>query len=209
MYVALICLSLWMTQVNSLVEIPSHCYDPPGQTCQWYPECLEKRHPCPKQNYAMKYAHHFCSKFGDQYKKFTSRGKQWIDGTRKCLQRVLVPFLNRSKIECDDLKKEAFDSHTCCYLADPQCTPDDEKATSISICNVPFQDWLRVFWITKGAFNVFGQNSEVTGSLKLILKVLHGCTFGQLGDEVVGSKDEKFLKNILLKVKGVRFDDRR
>ena len=149
MYTILILLSIGMTQVNSLVQLPSTCYDPPGQTCQWYPKCLEVRHPCPKQNYAMKYAHHFCSKFGDQYEKFTSKGKQWVDRTRKCLQRVLVPFLNQSSIECDDLKKEAFGSHTCCYLAGDQCTPVEERATAVSICEILFKIGCRCYGLPK------------------------------------------------------------
>ena len=117
---------------------------------------------------------------------------------------MLVPFLNQSSIECDDLKKEAFASHTCCYLAGDQCTPVEERATAVSICKIPFQDWLKVLWITKGSFNVFGQNSEVVASLKASLKILHGCTFGQLGDEVAGSNDKAMMRKALMKIKAIQ-----
>ena len=127
----------------------------------------------------MKYAHHFCSKFGVGIDSFSAKGKQWVNATRKCLQRVLVPFLDLEKIQCKDLKTRAFASHTCCYLAGKECTPASEQ--NPSICEVPFADWLKVFWITKGAFNVFGQNAEAKLSLQLIMQVLQGCAVSKLG----------------------------
>ena len=127
----------------------------------------------------MKYAHHFCSKFGENMAVFSSKGKEWVSATRKCLQRVVVPCLDTQNIDCGELKTKAFGSHTCCYLAGKECTPAGEN--NPSICDVPFPDWLKVFWITKGAFNVFGQNAEAVLSTKLIMQVLQGCAVSKLG----------------------------
>ena len=51
---------------------------------------------------------------------------------------------------------------------------------------------------------MFGQNSEVVASLKASLKILHGCTFGQLGDEVAGSNDKAMMRKALMKIKAIQ-----
>lgn len=127
----------------------------------------------------MKYANHFCSKFGENYKIFSTKGKQWIDATRKCLQRSLVSYLDAKNIDCAELKTKAFQSHVCCYLAGKECTPASES--NPSVCDLPFSDWLRVSWVIKGAFNIFGQNSEAALSLQQAMTVLRGCAVSKLG----------------------------
>lgn len=178
--VVLVCCHFLQASSNQ-VKIDSWCYKPHGRDCLWYQNCIQKRHPCLNNNYAMTYAHYFCKKFGEDYASYSSKGQQWVDGTRKCLQRVLVPFLDNFK-SCEDLKQSAFDSHTCCYLAGSKCTPATE--TAVSICQVPFSDWFRVFWTIKDSFNVFSQRSDLSNSLKGVLGVLKGCAVSKLGDEL-------------------------
>ena len=151
--------------------IADSCYHPHGKGCKWYEYCLEKRHPCPKDNYALKYAKYFCDKYGDAYSQFSEKGKEWIDGVRLCLQNSLVPMLHEN-ITCAEMKREAFDAHVCCYLA--TC---DHTKQKMSICDVPFPDWLKAFWVIREAFDVFGQHAEVMKSLKTVLNVMSGCIF--------------------------------
>ena len=157
---------------GEIPSIPDSCYHPHGKDCTWYTECLEKRHPCSKDNYAEKYAKYFCDKYGDSYSQFSQKGKEWIDGVRLCLQNSLVPMLHEN-ITCTDMKKEAFDAHVCCYLA--TC---DHTKQKLSICDVPFYDWLKAFWVTREAFEIFGQHSEVAKSVHMVLKIMRGCIFG-------------------------------
>uniref|UniRef100_A0A7M5XEX2 Uncharacterized protein n=1 Tax=Clytia hemisphaerica TaxID=252671 RepID=A0A7M5XEX2_9CNID len=169
-----------ITGTSCLTNIPAYCHKPHGQTCAWYPECIEKRQICPgNDNYAMKYAHHFCTKFGQEYSTFGTTGQKWVDATRLCLQRALVPYLDDQSVTCKNLKKVAFDSHVCCYLGGPACTPSNEIRPSV--CDVPIKDWLRLFWIVKGSFNIFGQHAEVVGSLRQIMGVLKGCAKHHVG----------------------------
>lgn len=165
----------------SAVTIDPLCYNPSGKDCTWYAKCINKKHPCPFDNYAMQYANYFCEKFGNDYNTYSTKGKQWIDRTRKCLQRILVPFLDNFTT-CPKLKQAAFDSHTCCYLAGKECTPVGERHLP-SICDIPLSDWLRVSWTIRDAFNVFSAHSDVLSTLKGGLGVLKGCASHHLGDE--------------------------
>ena len=72
--------------------IPSSCYSPSGTSCNWYRECLEKKHPCDSSSYpyALTFAEHFCKVYGKHYSWFTRDGQRWVDGVRKCLQVCIL-----------------------------------------------------------------------------------------------------------------------
>lgn len=148
-FTGLLLLSLSHGKSLQLVEdqLASDCFNPSGENCNWYKECLEKRYQCEKTSYpyAISFAEHFCSRFGTMYNSFSAKGKQWIDATRKCLQVALVPLLDPSKVPtCKEIRRFAFKSHTPCYV-----TPSPQGP---SMCDLPFTDWLHVFHTIKSAF---------------------------------------------------------
>ena len=130
-------------------NLPAKCYNPSGDTCDWYSQCFEKRFPCQhtSHSYAIDFAEHYCEKYGKMYNKFSSDGKKWIDAVRKCLQVKLVPLMKSSKaITCEEIKTYGFKTHVPCYQ-----TPDPSQA-QISFCNLPFRDWLRAAYTIKTSF---------------------------------------------------------
>lgn len=128
-------------------QLSADCFAPFGANCDWYRKCLEKRYKCEQTPfpYAISFAEHFCLKFDKMYNSFTAKGQNWVDATRKCLQVALVPLLNPSSQEptCQEIRTFAFNSHTPCYVS---------PAPQISVCRLPFLDWLRVFHTIKSAF---------------------------------------------------------
>ena len=116
--------------------------------------------------YAIEYAEKFCKLYSDYYDSFSSSGKAWIDGVRKCLQVKLVPFMRPwMNKTCADIKKEALDSHPDCYLRPAPEVP--------GICSLPLKDMLRIFWLVNfngGAL----YNAPVETGLQM-LSVMEGC----------------------------------
>ena len=128
-------------------SLPSKCYSPSGDSCDWYRNCLEKKYPCEDTSnaYAIKYAEKFCRLYDDRYSIFSSEGRKWVDAVRKCLQVSLVPILRPwYKLSCKDIRQRAFASHTPCYL-----NPDKDAP---SICDLGFKDFLQIFLTIKRSF---------------------------------------------------------
>ena len=128
-------------------QISPDCYAPSGKTCRWYRHCLEQRHSCEQSSspYAIAFAEHFCLRFDKMYGTFSTKGQQWIDATRKCLQVAMVPLLNSTwSPTCKEIRNFAFASHSPCYVS--------SSSEGHSICRLPFFDWLRVFRTIKSAF---------------------------------------------------------
>ena len=75
--------------------LPPECFSPPGDSCDWYRNCLERRYPCEatSNGYAVKYAEHFCKLYDQNFGKFSPIGRNWVNEVRKCLQVSLVPLL--------------------------------------------------------------------------------------------------------------------
>ena len=145
---------------NGNGSLPEWCLSPSGTECNWYKDCLLKRHPC--VTYTTGYAMSYSEKFCNLYKKFqkyrptliesqkyrssiTTQGLKWVDAVRKCLQVALVPYIRPwSKPTCGDLKKIAYNSHAPCYL---EPLPD-----APSICDLDCKDWAHIFWGIKDGF---------------------------------------------------------
>ncbi|XP_045174251.2 uncharacterized protein LOC123535602 [Mercenaria mercenaria] len=145
--------------------IPDWCFSPSGTECSWYRDCLEKRYPCKEKgnSYALDYAEKFCKLYQNHYSEFDDKGQQWIDAVRKCLQVKLVPILRPFvKTTCEGIKQTAFDSHPGCYLQ-----PDEGK---LSICDIGFANWARVFWTVKSAVI-----QDARATFKQMLDVVQAC----------------------------------
>jgi len=128
------------------VILPASCYSPAGTDCHWYRQCLAKMFDCTGQaEYAISYGEKFCNLYEQSKSKFSQKGLQWIDATRKCLQVALVPFLHICRLQptCEDIESTAFDSHVDCYL---------NPYAGFSVCYIPPKDWCRIVWTIKGSF---------------------------------------------------------
>ena len=128
--------------------LPPECYSPPGDSCDWYRNCLERRYPCEatSNQYAIKYAEHFCKLYDENFAKFSLSGRNWVNGVRKCLQVSLVPLLRPwvDDPSCKEIRKRAFASHTPCYLNPGNGVP--------SVCDLDCSDYHQIFWTIKGSF---------------------------------------------------------
>ena len=122
-------------------------YSPSGDSCSWYRNCLERKYPCKATSnaYAIRYAEKFCMLYDKRYTLFSADGQKWVDGVRKCLQVVLVPFLRPwMKPTCQEIRKTAFASHTPCYLRPGKGAP--------SVCDLGCWEYFKIFWTIKGSF---------------------------------------------------------
>ena len=136
---------------NNRSRLEAECYNPSGDDCRWYEDCLEMRYPCRSTDdgYAIEYAQKFCNLYSDNYNDFSSTGRQWVDEVRRCLQVALVPSLRLwVSPTCADIREEAFRSHAGCYT-DVQPSMCDLSCADIwrafVIVNLPNED------ITEGA----------------------------------------------------------
>ncbi|KAL3854897.1 hypothetical protein ACJMK2_014133 [Sinanodonta woodiana] len=158
--------------VSSAPEVsplPVECYNPPGDSCHWYHECLEVVYPCQESvdDYGVRYAEKYCTLFTKNSPFFSNKGKEWINATRKCLQAALVPlFRQHMTLTCKEIKTIAFESHAECYV---------RPSPTVSFCDI-VQDWLTIFWTTKQAFV-----DSTLSSLKLLNEVMRRCTQRLIG----------------------------
>ncbi|XP_061164465.1 uncharacterized protein LOC133173496 [Saccostrea echinata] len=101
-------------------DLPSWCYSPSGDNCDWYSQCLEKKFPCQNMHqtsYAINNGVRFCQLYQDHFKLFSTTGQKWINGVRGCLQVALVPLLRPfRKVTCNEIQEKAFNSHVDCYV---------------------------------------------------------------------------------------------
>lgn len=136
---------------------------PIQKDCTFYTRCLEEAIPCGPNGYALRYGLPYCTKFFDNFSKFSAKGQLWIISTCYCLQSVLVPVANRSvSINCDEIYTFAFSSHSGCYT---------ERGNSI--CDLPMRDWNSIFYIVKNEL----KNLE---AWKQIAQVLKACVLADI-----------------------------
>ena len=145
--------------LSPTTSLPSFCYSPSGTSCQWYSSCLERKYPCRGANNAdpLRYAEEICWLYNNRYGVFSSDGRKWVDGVRKCLQVELVPLLRPwNKPTCQEIEKSAFESQVFCYMK-----PDEGVS---SICDLDCKEYLKIFWVIKGyVFNVETVGKSLTG----------------------------------------------
>ncbi|KAK3104234.1 hypothetical protein FSP39_025520 [Pinctada imbricata] len=135
-------------------HIDISCFRPDGKGCDWYVNCLEKFYPCEQDDnrYAISYAKNYCEKYGANYNAFSPTGKRWVDATRKCLQRALVPLLMKEdKPSCAEIKETAFLSHASCYAKPSSSAP--------SFCELSGEDVSEITkTINSAFFSAFGDS---------------------------------------------------
>ena len=169
------------TPPPTTAPLPPWCMDPSGDKCSWYRECLEKVHPCQNHeaSYAIIYGEKFCKLYEDNHTKFSVIGQKWINNVRRCLQLQLVPYIRdfQRQAKCEEIKKAAFKSHDCCYLAGDECP---KQTGAPSVCDIPAKDWANIIWTIKGSLG-----DEFLNTMRSALKVGSNC----LVDALDKSKD--------------------
>lgn len=81
--------------------------------CEFY-ECLERRFPCREEGYATYIGLHFCNKIVDMFDDFTERGRQWMNGTSRCLAANLLAIYNSDVTTCSAIKDAGAVGLTSC-----------------------------------------------------------------------------------------------
>lgn len=132
---------------NSSSALPRQCFYPSGESCYWYRNCLEKKHPACKPSgnaYVIRYAERFCRVFEEQKAKLSYDTWYWMRAVRKCLQVAIVPLLNSANPTCDEIRKQALASYSQCYL--------NPGGGAKSICDIHCWQHFKIFWTIKGTF---------------------------------------------------------
>ena len=81
-------------------------------------------------NYGLKY----CNIYKNIENSLSEKGNIFFKHVRKCLQNNVINLVNQENMNCIDLKKNAIEGHSVCYLNGP-----------ISFCDIPITDlWLIV-----------------------------------------------------------------
>jgi len=83
--------------------------------CQFY-DVLEQSKQCGPKGYLIGYGGKYCRKFGENADEFNEAGKLWIKGVRKCLMHYILRDIDYKTVDCDELKRQAFESHVQCYV---------------------------------------------------------------------------------------------
>lgn len=130
-----------------------------ADTCSFYRECLEKSISCEssKYPYAISYGEKYCNRFKDIRNEMSERGKQWLDGTRLCLQELILLIDGKTDtlalwtgntlhqgfmyMSCYYVQKSEFKGHPICYLGGPS---QFSKRTHPSICTLSPWDTIRI-----------------------------------------------------------------
>ena len=145
--------------LSPTTSLPSFCYSPSGTSCQWYGSCLERKYPCRGTANAdpLRYAEEICWLYNKRKSIFSSDGRKWVDGVRKCLQVELVPLLRPwNKPTCQEIGKTAFESQVSCYMKPDEGVP--------SICDLDCKEYFKIFWVIKGyVFNVETNGQSLSG----------------------------------------------
>lgn len=132
---------------------------PIDQDCSFYSRCLEEAVPCGPNGYALGFGLPYCTKFKENYSRFSPAGRIWIWSTMHCLQETLVPVANGEvTMTCDEIHSFAFASHSVCYTQ-----------PGSSICNLPFTDWILLFVM-------ISQELDDPATWQQMLEVLNICS---------------------------------
>ena len=186
---------------NPTTLLPPECYSPPGDSCDWYRNCLEKKYLCEASSnaYAITYAEKFCRMFEERRAKFNANGAKWMDGVRKCLQVSLVPLLRPwNNPTCKEIRAKAFASHTPCYLKPDKDVP--------SICDLDYSEYLKIFWTIKGTFVNLDTAWE---SLKGFWNIIAECGPSKIKQTFESSKQKLWGATKFLKIKIQKFKERK
>ena len=128
-------------------SLPSVCYSPTGNSCDWYNNCLRKKYSCEDTSnaYAIRYAEKFCRLYHERKALLSSDAQKWVDAVRRCLQVDLVPLIRPwVRLSCYQVRQKALNTHT------PRYRNPDQNVTSI--CGLTCSDYFKIFWAIKGSF---------------------------------------------------------
>ncbi len=90
--------------------------------CEYY-LCLEEEIGCGSKGYFQNFAYPYCKKYKKSELFFSSKGKEFLQFVRPCLQDQMDKYLANVTLEtgqnkaelCSEVKSFAIDSHVTCY----------------------------------------------------------------------------------------------
>jgi hypothetical protein len=156
------------------------CDQPVPDDCAFYRSCLEAKHPCGEEGYALQYGERLCYAFVEKREGFSREGQAWLRGIRACLQRALVPVLHEPAT-CTAVIDKAYATHPDCYTA-----PDN------SFCALPVSDVLELA-------SILGKDLVSPRALAQMRQVAHTCVLRFLGFDAAGSANaprHKFFREL-------------
>lgn len=94
-------------------------------SCAYY-RCLEEKLQCGSDGYLMGFAHKYCERSMNTLpqRMESSQSEQWIFKTSLCLQKRISDGSlaeNSSRPSCHKLQKDAYSSHSTCYVSSGFC----------------------------------------------------------------------------------------
>jgi hypothetical protein len=144
-----------------------NCFNPEPNTCNFYQDCVETKVSCGEDGYAIGYGEKYCKNFlALTNDDLSIDAIKWRDATLVCLQKALTPYLSEEVLTCEQVKKEAFDSHAGCYTN-----------STMSICNLKISDWKKIIDVVGLWSTLFGENSS--SQVKEVIKTCSGQLLGQ------------------------------
>lgn len=107
-------------------------------TCDFY-LCQEQKSPCGLEGYNLSFGFKYCS--GSKFKLLnqmqTGFGKSWVTNVIQCLQKQnILKSQNNETRTCEQIKSDAFASHSDCYVES-------------GFCELEISEKLRIFQLVK------------------------------------------------------------
>lgn len=139
-----------------LISLSSSWAAPSRKNCHYYKQ-VEKEYRCGPEGYPLMFGHRLCFKYLQTEKKLSKDIQKWFPKIRYCLQNFIEKQHGAIR-DCQDLKRQALDSHIGCY-----------KRTGF--CELSFQDRLSILQVTSSDLlnmDVVGLSMRVTAECKNI-----------------------------------------
>lgn len=104
-------------------------------SCDYY-RCLENGLQCGKNGYLIGFAHKYCERSMRTLKQKmeSSKSEQWIYKTSYCLQKKVNDeslTVSRPLVSCEQLQKDAYNSHSTCYVQSGFCDLSFKEKLSV------------------------------------------------------------------------------
>lgn len=140
----LLTLAIGFLGLPVIAQQESHCANEIG-TCQYY-QCKEQEFQCGDSGYLLQYGYRFCQKFFNELdEKLSAEGSLWIQNAASCLQEKIEN--ESSNMNCKQLKKFAYSSHSSCY-------------SEASFCQIPLEDKYKIIRFLKSELHKFQTQKE-------------------------------------------------
>jgi hypothetical protein len=175
------------------------CAAPLARSCAFYAQCLDRAVTCGESGYALGFGEKYCNGF--RRTDFSEKGTTWVNSVMICLQKAMVPTVQRatsgyanaslsasSSAVCQRTLDDAFASHPGCYTQ-----------PSASICFLGPSDLAKIFGVI-GAKEVFtartsAQISTTVGTcIGQVARAILGIPLEAAGTKAANASDDRLVR---------------